>query len=305
MPPCRPLTVQDPTARMVVQMSFGDYTSSPITSQLLDRLYARGDMLFVASAGNDQLTNPGAILYPAGYAPVISVAAVDCNGTVAPFSEENSKVELAAPGVAVLSTVKPSTPDATSLSVTTASGYTSHPPTSPVLHSRRGTYSGLVVDCGLGKLPCPSATGKMCLIERGDNTFSCKHRNAQLGGCKAVLLYNNVQPACTPLTDIDITSADCTLLGKYYLPIATMSLADGLLLAASVQKGNTTATLSVQPGTVANWYAKYDGTSMAAPYVSGVAARVWAPYPGCNNTDVRFALDTGATVSAYSANYSL
>ena len=42
--------------------------------------------------------------YPASYTSVVSVAAVDAAGVVADFSQKNSAVELAAPGVGILST---------------------------------------------------------------------------------------------------------------------------------------------------------------------------------------------------------
>ena len=55
----------------------------------------------VAAAGNDGDTS---MSYPASYASVISVAAVDEDAKIAGFSQRNEQVELAAPGVGVLST---------------------------------------------------------------------------------------------------------------------------------------------------------------------------------------------------------
>ncbi|UUZ56073.1 S8 family serine peptidase [Massilia sp. H-1] len=45
------------------------------------------------------------ISYPAGYSSVMMVGAVDENKAWASFSQYNSKVEIAGPGVAVLSSV--------------------------------------------------------------------------------------------------------------------------------------------------------------------------------------------------------
>ncbi|HEX2414965.1 MAG TPA: S8 family serine peptidase, partial [Thermoleophilaceae bacterium] len=45
------------------------------------------------------------VSYPAGYAQVVSVAATDDNDARASFSNANSDVEVAAPGVDVLSTI--------------------------------------------------------------------------------------------------------------------------------------------------------------------------------------------------------
>ena len=59
-------------------------------------------VLSVAAAGNAGKT---ALSYPASYNSVVSVAAIDANKVVADFSQKNSQVELAAPGVRVLSTI--------------------------------------------------------------------------------------------------------------------------------------------------------------------------------------------------------
>jgi len=60
------------------------------------------DVLFVSSAGNSGSTE---YAYPASYDSVLSVAAVDESGDFASFSTYNDQVNIAAPGVAVLSTV--------------------------------------------------------------------------------------------------------------------------------------------------------------------------------------------------------
>jgi hypothetical protein len=49
--------------------------------------------------------------------------------------------------------------------------------------------------------------------------------------------------------------------------------------------------LSTIPG---GQYAYFDGTSMACPHVSGVAALVWSHFPEKNNTEIRYALQQTA-----------
>jgi thermitase len=61
---------------------------------------ARDGSVVVAAAGND---GNSAVDYPAGYPEVVSVAAVDDSRTHAWFSNANDDVEVAAPGVDVLS----------------------------------------------------------------------------------------------------------------------------------------------------------------------------------------------------------
>ena len=58
--------------------------------------------MLVAAAGND---GNSTVSYPAGYAEVVSVAATDSRDAKASFSNTNSDVEVAAPGVDVLSTI--------------------------------------------------------------------------------------------------------------------------------------------------------------------------------------------------------
>jgi len=41
-------------------------------------------------------------------------------------------------------------------------------------------------------------------------------------------------------------------------------------------------------------YAFFDGTSMATPHVSAVAALVWAKHPGCTAAQLRSSLDLSA-----------
>jgi type VII secretion-associated serine protease mycosin len=90
----------------VISMSIGYSAPSAAVSQALLNAYARG-VVVIASAGNSgapsDSTGAGAapVSFPANYAGVISVAAVDSSGTVASFSSDNLSVELAAPGVSV------------------------------------------------------------------------------------------------------------------------------------------------------------------------------------------------------------
>ena len=61
-----------------------------------------GGSVLVAAAGND---GNSTVNYPAGYAEVVSVAATDQNDAKASFSNTNADVEVAAPGVDILSTI--------------------------------------------------------------------------------------------------------------------------------------------------------------------------------------------------------
>lgn len=89
----------------VVSMSLAGFYPSVAEETAFADAYAAG-VLSIAAAGNAGLFPEGAwYQYPASYPSVVSVAAVDASETVAPFSQHNDRVELAAPGVSVLSTL--------------------------------------------------------------------------------------------------------------------------------------------------------------------------------------------------------
>lgn len=89
----------------VVNMSLGGSGSSQTEGNAMQNLYNQG-VLLIAAAGNDgsSYTSTDAMSYPASYNAVVSVAAVDSSKNLASFSQKNSQVEIAAPGVNVLST---------------------------------------------------------------------------------------------------------------------------------------------------------------------------------------------------------
>ena len=90
----------------VVSMSFGRvgnaYVDGPteFERRAFEQFYNEGTLL-VAAAGNDGTTDDS---WPASYDSVMSVAAVNENKELADFSQRNYQVEIAAPGVDIVST---------------------------------------------------------------------------------------------------------------------------------------------------------------------------------------------------------
>ncbi|WP_427886210.1 S8 family serine peptidase [Kribbella sp. GL6] len=84
----------------VINMSLGGPDDNPVLHDAVTRAYDKGVTVVVA-AGND---GDAALQYPASYPEVIAVAATDAGGTLTDFSSYGDWVDVAAPGVDILST---------------------------------------------------------------------------------------------------------------------------------------------------------------------------------------------------------
>lgn len=261
----------------VVSMSLGGGLRSRTEDRAFASTYQQG-VLSIAAAGNagNKTTS-----YPAGYASVVSVAAVDADENVAAFSQKNRDVELAAPGVAVLSSVPWLDTNTLSSGTTSVSG--GHVQNS----GRTPGHSNVIVDGG----QCTSANvypaGAIVLCQRGTNSFFEKVTNVQNGGAGATAIYNNVasDPSCG---DFAGTLGDGN---SSSIPAISMSCSDGSTMLGFV---NSSGTLVSQLAVPASGYESWNGTSMATPHVSGVAALVWSHCPGSSSAQLRDALDKSA-----------
>ena len=255
----------------IISMSLGGGQKSRTEETGFNTLYSKG-VLSIAAAGNE---GTSALSYPASYTSVVSVAAIDENKVVADFSQYNSSVELAAPGVGVLSTVPYL--DVSTLAVDGATYTGSH-----IEYSARGSASGALVDGGL----CATTgawSGKVVLCQRGDNTFYDKVMNVQNSGGAAAVIYNNVPGEFLGTLGEGYSS---TIIG------ISMSQEDGQFLVAN--KLGSVGSVSSTYTAPASGYEYYDGTSMATPHVSAVAALVWSAKPTATNVEIRNALTSTA-----------
>jgi subtilisin family serine protease len=252
----------------VISMSLGGRSRSITEQRAFDALEARG-VLSIAAAGNDG--NPN-FSYPAAYDSVMSVAALDENKAWATFSQYNHKVEIAGPGVGVLSTVPMGTGLDSALSVG-ASSYAS----GAMEGSPLKTATAQLADFGLGDTVNTTMTGKVCLIQRGAIDFATKVSNCQNSGGVGAIIYNNVAGGFLGTLGTTVTS----------IPSVSASDTDGAAMKAQLGQS---ATVAVK----ASNYAYFDGTSMATPHVSAVAALVWSYFPTCTGSQIRTSLDNSA-----------
>jgi serine protease len=109
----------------------------------------------------------------------------------------------------------------------------------------------------------------------------------QRGGGVAAVIYNNATSDAT----CGVFSGTLGDRPRTDIPATTLSCADG---AAAVGHANEQGTVLSQLSVPNSDYEHWDGTSMATPHVSGVAALVWSCNPGLTNEQIRTALDASA-----------
>lgn len=259
----------------IITMSLGGPSYSSSENTTFSNL-AKAGILLLAAAGNDgddpDPAKQVALSYPAGYSSVISVGALDENKAWAPLSQYNTKVELSAPGVNVLSTVPMQTGRDTSvtlagtaMTVATMSG------------SPAKTATGALFDFGIGDKTNSAAAGKVCLIQRGTVDFATKVLNCQNSGGVGAVVYNNVAGSFGGTLGTTVTT----------IPSATATDVVGAAMKAKVGQSTTVKVLATN-------YAYFDGTSMATPHVAAVAALVWSYFPTCTAAQMRISLTKSA-----------
>jgi len=257
----------------VISMSLGGGTKSRTEETAFNNAWNNG-LINVAAAGNGGNSQNS---YPASYANVISVAAVDSTKTVASFSQYNAGVDIAAPGVGVQSTV--GALDLNTLAVggsTYSGGYIDGA-------ARTAGVTGTLVNGGL----CDSVgawAGKVVLCQRGTIAFVDKVNNVKAGGGIGAAIYNNAAGGFAGTLGTGVTST---------IPAISLSMEDGnaIIAAGGIGQSATEASNKTEP---ASGYEFYDGTSMATPHVSAVAALVWSYNTSWTNTRVRKALEQSA-----------
>ena len=257
----------------VISMSLGGGTKSRTEETAFQNAYNSG-VLSIAAAGNGGNSQ---LSYPASYPIVVSVGAVDSAKNIATFSQYNSQVEVSAPGVGVLSTVGVKEDNSLTVGgVTYSGGYVEGA-------ARTAGVTGALVDGGL----CNSVgawAGKVVLCQRGTVSFNDKVVNVKAGGGVAAAIYNNVAGGFAGTLGTGVTST---------ISAIALSMEDGQAIIAAGGIGQSAKQVS-QKTEPASGYAYYDGTSMATPHVSAVAALIWSYKTAWTPGQIREALQKTA-----------
>lgn len=278
----------------VINMSLGGANSSTAEKNAMQTAADAG-VLLIAASGND---GNSTLSYPASYDAVMAVGAVDSNNQHAEFSQYTSQVEVSAPGEAILSTVAG---DGRLGYITVGSTTHGNDNVVPQTHyvqngsdfvvsNVNGSASGVLASCTISgsSYSCSNVNGNICLAERNDNQKGSNYpeinpaKACADAGASAVIVYSNsTRPGLQNPFLVD-ANTDVT--------VPTVSVSRTLGQQLMTQLG-TNASLTVNGS---QNYAYYNGTSMATPHVTGVAALVWSNNPNCSADDVRSALKNTA-----------
>jgi subtilisin family serine protease len=149
----------------------------------------------------------------------------------------------------------------------------------PMEFAPYGEVTGELADGGFclpGDTPGDWA-GKVVLCSRGDVSFAEKVVKVMEGGGAAAVIYNNAP---------GLFSGTLGEAGDWIVAIS-LSQEDGqAALAYLGQQATVKAALPI-PGSS---YEAWNGTSMATPHVSGVAALLWSSNPHLTNAQIREAM---------------
>ncbi|MCY1030146.1 S8 family serine peptidase [Corallococcus sp. BB11-1] len=259
----------------VVSLSLGGGTATRSALEAFKAALDHG-MLVVAAAGNQG----GPVLYPASDPSVLAVGAVDANERRASFSCVGEDLGLVAPGVDVLSTFPRGLGTFAEMAVNDMA-----PMSRSLLYSPTGDALGRLVDCGQGESldACQGATcdGFVAYVRPGAVPVDQAMSNVMMQGASAVVFGADDGPAGGV---VDIMSLPRR---GHWAPAVSVNQATSTVLR---QRLGTYARLTLVPMD----YTHVSGTSMAAPFVSGVAALLWSAHPTLTPQQVRAAMEASA-----------
>jgi subtilisin family serine protease len=253
---------------VAINASYGGSSPSSTESAAIQAAGNVG-IILCAAAGNDTSNNDTTAVYPANYrlSNMIVVAASDRNDALAAFSNYGATtVDLAAPGVNILSCVPVSQPGNTSYLQQASAVYQANALAFSGLTTSNGITAAIYY-CGLGNpADFPAAvSNNIALIQRGTLFFSDKVSNAMTAGALAAVIFNNIAGNF---------NGTLQSVGNW-IPAIALSQADGQALLATLP---AIATVVNVPDP-ANVYQLLDGTSMATPHVSGAMAFAAMNFP--------------------------
>jgi subtilisin family serine protease len=254
----------------VASLSLGGGFASKTTLEAFQAAFD-GGMLVVAASGND---GGQVVSYPASDPSVLAVGAVDDLGRRADFSSGGRELALVAPGVDVLSTFPRGLG---AVSKVEADG--TQPVSRSLLYAPTGNKVAPLVDCGEGESleSCKGSTcsGFVAYLRPGYIPLEQAMVNVMRQGAQAIIIGNEVVEAGPEIFSVPRRGQ--------WVPAVTINQAGGTVLSRML---GYNVRVSVTPTD----HAYMSGTSMATPYVTGVAALLFSAHPSATPAQVREAL---------------
>ncbi|HVV71424.1 MAG TPA: S8 family serine peptidase [Verrucomicrobiae bacterium] len=252
---------------VAINASFGGGGSNNLERAAIQ---AAGDagIIFCAAAGNSSADHDVSPDYPSSYRlpNMISVAASTSDDQLADFSDYGATtVDLAAPGQNILSARPTALPGYRTF---LQQGFATYAAEAMTYSGSTTGITATVYDCGLGydtNFPA-GVRNNIALIGRGTITFAEKVTNAMAAGARAAVIYNNASG----------NFAGTLLTAGNWIPAVSLAQEDAMTLKALLP---ATATV-VNTADYSSPYQFLDGTSMAAPHVTGAVAFAAMNFPG-------------------------
>lgn len=262
--------------RWVMNFSLGSTAYSATEAAIVARAIASG-IVIVASAGNKATDT---MKWPALYDDVISVGAIDKDFKRAAFSSYGSSLSIMAPGADVRSTIIPGIDESAAVSTATEALAAWQLKGSPY-----GSIASRIVDCGYGEpheFPW-DVSGRIAFIRRGKIPFREMARNAKTAGAVAVVIqtYESDRSPSGAWTLPPVDPSPEWENYQFPLTVGVLYSVGEKLLAA---KENVTVAFTSAE------YGEMNGTSMAAPHVSGIVALMLALAPATNVSQIEYVL---------------
>mmetsp|Transcript_31564 Transcript_31564/g.76516 ORF Transcript_31564/g.76516 Transcript_31564/m.76516 type:complete len:755 (-) Transcript_31564:2288-4552(-) len=266
----------------VINLSLGSPVQSAFAGNLYRQAVEEFGVVLVAAAGN---SGDSATYYPASHPSVISVAAASDTGDRLSSSVFNSQIELAGPGVNILST------STAFHSVQTSTfGY----PAELVTGTPDLARTGPLAKCDYDDKECDDVqSGGICLISATDADTNGDGTSLQevLDGCKegggiGAILYSE--------------AGGRNAINRMYtqgetIPAVVISRGSALELIDQM-RDNFVVTIGDQGNDSEEYtYVLKSGTSMAAPHVTASIALLKSHFDNCKPSQLRFAMELKAT----------
>ncbi|MBQ4879043.1 S8 family serine peptidase [Pseudoalteromonas luteoviolacea] len=269
----------------IINLSMADHLYSNALRGVIDRVTSKGILIIAAAGNNGSTRKPGidSPRYPAAYRSVMSVGAVDQNKLQMGFSPVNPSLEITAPGGQILSAIDSNYKKINDFYYQKNDGVF------------KQANSSRITKVNIGKSPMPYEVRLTpeCFQSLSSETLSTNFVSGLSMPVEDVANLDAATKACIEsggnalITYFSIPefpfTEDISFGYPYRTEFPTISVAGKL--AKEMDREGKSYILTNQYE-----YKYHTGTSFSAPYVTGIAAKIWSHFPQCNSEQIRSVL---------------